>query len=177
MVKKRKPQKPKDPNRVERRGGDQGGRKPLTVINWDEFEKLCGIQSTLLEICSWFDCDDVTLSKYVLEHYGMPFSEVFKRKRGKGKVSLRRRQFQAALDGEVSMLIFLGKQYLGQTDKKEIKGMWQNPYLHMTDEELLRETERLKGLESSVDTKALAPVREVIDVGPKPQRVGESESA
>lgn len=39
---------------------------------------------------------------------------------GKGLASLRRRQFRAAEDGNATMLVWLGKQYLGQADKQEI---------------------------------------------------------
>lgn len=39
---------------------------------------------------------------------------------GEGLASLRRRQFKAANDGNPSMMIWLGKQYLGQTDKQDI---------------------------------------------------------
>ena len=39
---------------------------------------------------------------------------------GDGLASLRRRQFKAAQDGNATMLIWLGKQYLGQTDKQDI---------------------------------------------------------
>ena len=39
---------------------------------------------------------------------------------GEGLASLRRRQFKAANEGNATMLIWLGKQYLGQSDKQEI---------------------------------------------------------
>jgi hypothetical protein len=37
------------------------------------------------------------------------------------EVQLRAAQFRLALDGNTAMLIWLGKQYLGQTDKHETK--------------------------------------------------------
>lgn len=40
---------------------------------------------------------------------------------GEGRASLRRRQFKAANDGNATMLIWLGKQYLDQKDKQEIE--------------------------------------------------------
>lgn len=36
-----------------------------------------------------------------------------------GQVSTRRRQVQNAMDGDTAMLIWLGKNYLGQTDRRE----------------------------------------------------------
>ena len=37
-------------------------------------------------------------------------------------MSLRRKQFETALAGNVTMMVWLGKQYLGQKDKTEITG-------------------------------------------------------
>jgi hypothetical protein len=85
-------------------------------INKKEFEKLCSLQCTLLEICDWFDVEDDTLNIWCRNTYGKTFSEVFKVKRGTGQISLRRTQWQLAQKNP-SMAIFLGKQYLGQTDK------------------------------------------------------------
>lgn len=52
----------------------------------------------------------------------MSFAEYSDQKRAKGKLSLRRKQFQLALSGDRTMLIWLGKQYLGQVDKSELTG-------------------------------------------------------
>lgn len=46
------------------------------------------------------------------------FAEAFEVGRAKGHESLRRAQWRAAVEeGNVTMLIWLGKQYLGQSDK------------------------------------------------------------
>lgn len=100
---------------------NKGGRPKLPDIDWNEFENLCKIQCTVPEISSYFDMSDDTLQRKVLEHYGVGFAVVFAQKKGKGKVSLRRRQIQAALAGDKTMMVWLGKNYLDQTDKQEIK--------------------------------------------------------
>jgi len=97
------------------------------------FESLCSIQCTQAEICSVLDVDDVTLNSWCKRTYKkrikdeetgkyklvpMSFSEVFSIKREGGKASLRRKQWLLA-DHNAAMAIFLGKQYLGQTDKIE----------------------------------------------------------
>ena len=82
------------------------------------FENLCGLQCTLLEICDAFDVEDDTLNSWCKKTYGTTFSEVFKLKRGKGQISLRRMQWKLA-EKNAAMAIFLGKQYLGQKDKIE----------------------------------------------------------
>ena len=90
-------------------------------IEKEEFEKLCSLQCTLLEICDFFDVEDDTLNSWCKKTYGTTFSEVFKIKRGKGQISLRRMQWKLA-EKNPTMAIFLGKQYLGQTDKVETTG-------------------------------------------------------
>lgn len=98
---------------------NQGGR-PRLEISQQEFEKLCGIQCTLIEIISWFRCSDKTLEQWCHDTYGKGFSEVFKEKRSDGLRSLRRKQFEVAMSGDKTMLIWLGKQYLGQAEKQVI---------------------------------------------------------
>ena len=49
----------------------------------------------------------------------MNFSEIFKEKRGLGKISLRRSQWRLA-EKSATMAIWLGKQYLGQKDHEEV---------------------------------------------------------
>ena len=88
-------------------------------IDKKQFENLCGLQCTLLEICDAFDVDDKTLNEWCKKNYGTTFSEVFKTKRGKGQISLRRMQWKLA-EKNASMAIFLGKQYLGQRDNPDL---------------------------------------------------------
>ena len=90
--------------------------RPKIKIDKGQFEKLCGMQCTLEEIASFFDCCDDTINNWCKEVYDDNFSGVFKRKSGTGKISLRRTQFKIAEKGNASMAIFLGKQYLGQKD-------------------------------------------------------------
>jgi hypothetical protein len=48
--------------------------------------------------------------------------EAIDRGREQGRTTLRRLQWKAAEDGNPTMLIWLGKQLLGQRDKQEING-------------------------------------------------------
>lgn len=89
--------------------------RPKKEIDQDQFEKLCGLQCTEAEIMGWFDITDKTLTRWCKDTYGESFSEVYAKKREKGKISLRRAQFRLA-EKSASMAIFLGKNYLGQRD-------------------------------------------------------------
>lgn len=79
------------------------------------FKELCEIQCTKLEICAVMELSDKTLDARCKEAYGRSFSEVYAEKREGGKASLRRKQWLLA-DKNATMALWLGKQYLGQTD-------------------------------------------------------------
>lgn len=90
--------------------------RPRAEIDKKQFENLCGLQCTLEEICGWFGVTDKTLDSWCKRTYHASFSEVFKQKRGLGKISLRRSQWRLA-EKSATMAIWLGKQYLGQRDQ------------------------------------------------------------
>ena len=92
--------------------------RPKKEIDQKQFENLCGLQCTLEEICGWFDVCSDTLEAWCKRTYKRSFSEVFKQKRGAGKISLRRSQWRLA-EKNANMAIWLGKQYLGQKDNPE----------------------------------------------------------
>jgi hypothetical protein len=87
----------------------------MAVIDQKDFERLCGLQCTEQEVCAFFGVTDKTLNRWCKRTYKLSFSEVFKIKRGIGKISLRRAQWQLA-QKSAAMAIFLGKNYLGQSD-------------------------------------------------------------
>lgn len=91
--------------------------RPRKEIDKEEFEKLCALQCTKEEICGWFNITDKTLDAFAKREYDMTYSELYALKRGKGKISLRRAQFRLA-ETNATMAIWLGKQYLGQTDRQ-----------------------------------------------------------
>lgn len=93
--------------------------RPKKQIDKKQFETLCGLQCTMLEICDALDVSDKTLNAWCKRTYGEYFSEVFAKKRGIGKISLRRMQFRLA-EKNASMAIWLGKQYLEQRDVVEV---------------------------------------------------------
>ena len=89
--------------------------RPMKQIDKVQFEKLCALQCTEEEICGFLDVTDKTLEKWCQKEYKAHFSEVFRQKRGVGKVSLRRSQWRLA-EKNANMAIWLGKQYLEQRD-------------------------------------------------------------
>jgi hypothetical protein len=104
------------------KGDPKGGRPPFEFDD-NEFEKLKSmvrIQCTQAEICGIYGVDDMTLNR-ALKRRGEPgFSEFYKKHQDEGKASLRRAQWKAAQDGNPTMLVWLGKNNLGQTDRVDV---------------------------------------------------------
>jgi hypothetical protein len=80
-----------------------------TVIPPEEVEKLAAMHASIEEMAAFFGIPANTLSSN--------FGDIITKARASTKVSLRREQIKVALNGNVTMLIWLGKQYLGQADK------------------------------------------------------------
>lgn len=85
-------------------------------IDFKQLKELCGIMCTGEECAGFFNIDYDTLNARIKEKYGYGFSEYFKRKCTAGKISLRRTQFRLATEGDKTLNVWLGKQWLGQTD-------------------------------------------------------------
>lgn len=93
--------------------------RPLKEIDQKYFENLCALQCTENEICAFFEITDKTLTSWCKRTYGESFSEVYKKKREKGKISLRRAQMRLA-EKNAAMAIWLGKNILGQKDSMDV---------------------------------------------------------
>ena len=99
---------------------DKGGR-PNKPIDYAKLSKMCAIHCTGEECSSILDMDYDTLNRNLIADGHGGFADYFKKHSATGKMSLRRKQFTKAVDeGSVPMLIWLGKQYLGQKDKEEV---------------------------------------------------------
>lgn len=93
--------------------------RPRIEIDTETFKKLCGLQCTLAEISSFFDCSSDTIERWCKRELKLSFADAFKKYSSAGRISLRRWQFKMA-EHNVSMAIFLGKQYLGQKDQQDV---------------------------------------------------------
>ena len=99
--------------------GAMGGA-PEKPIDYKQLEKLCAIHCTGEECASLLNCSYEHLNNKLKEAGHGGFLEFFKKHSASGKASLRRRQYKAAVeDGNVPMMIWLGKQYLDQHDSSK----------------------------------------------------------
>ena len=98
---------------------NKGGR-PKKPIDYDKLKKMCSIHCTGEECASLLDVSYEHLNNMLIQDGHGGFLEFFKKHSAGGKMSLRRKQFEKAVtEGSVPMLIWLGKQYLGQKDLVE----------------------------------------------------------
>lgn len=87
------------------------GGRPKAVIDGDLVEKLASIGCTDKEIAMAANTSIDTL--------GRRFAERMEKGRENGKTRLRKKQLEVAMTGNVTMLIWLGKQMLNQAEKVE----------------------------------------------------------
>jgi hypothetical protein len=83
--------------------------RPKKKIDKDLVKRLAVIHCTNEEIASICKCSKDTIERR--------FAAIIKKGRDNGKMSLRRWQYEAAQKGNTVMLIWLGKQLLGQKDQ------------------------------------------------------------
>ncbi|WP_126939565.1 hypothetical protein [Veillonella sp. VA142] len=111
--------------------------RPTIKIDKDNFEKLCGLQCTLVEIAGFFNCSEDTIQRWCKRTYKMTFAETYKTYSQQGKIALRRYQMKLA-EKSAAMAIFLGKQLLSQRDysEVEVKADINNPFDGVTTEDI-----------------------------------------
>jgi len=95
--------------------------RPRKEVDYSTLDNLCAMQCTGEECASFLNMDYETLNRILKRDGKGGFKEYFALKGGKGKISLRRAQFQLATeDRNPTMLIWLGKQHLAQKDKQDL---------------------------------------------------------
>ena len=92
-------------------------KKNLIPIDWNEVNKYieCGAKGT--EVASALGMHPDTLYKRCNEEHGMVYTAYSATKRQKGDLMLHAKQYQVAMNGNTTMLIWLGKQRLGQLEQ------------------------------------------------------------
>tara|TARA_B110000438_G_scaffold303605_1_gene365923 strand:- start:3036 stop:3452 length:417 start_codon:yes stop_codon:yes gene_type:complete len=86
--------------------------RPRKQIDGEQVRKLAALHCTVDEIADILECSRDTLYRH--------HKEELEKGRAEGKMRLRTMQFKSASNGSASMLIWLGKQMLGQKDQHEV---------------------------------------------------------
>jgi hypothetical protein len=96
-----------------RRNGQRGGRPPID-IDLATVKKLASFMATDREIGAFLGLSTRTVAR-AKKH--SDFQEAMDQGRNLAKLNLRRAQWAAALGGNITMMIFLAKCYLGMSDR------------------------------------------------------------
>jgi hypothetical protein len=91
--------------------------RPKTNIDWNKVNGYLQAQCDGVGIAGLLGIHPNTLYRLCEEKYKISFSEYSAQKKAEGKELLRAKQFQVAMEGDKTMLVWLGKQYAGQRDK------------------------------------------------------------
>ncbi len=102
-------------------GRNDAALKIRKKIKKKDFVKLCKMQCTCSEIASFFEVKRTTLRNFCLREYKMPLDDFRNMHAEAGIISLRRVQWRNAMKTDnTQMQIWLGKQFLNQTDKRTV---------------------------------------------------------
>jgi hypothetical protein len=92
--------------------------RPRFVLDYETIEKYAMMQFTDYEIAAWIGMEPESFCRRKKKDDEL--SQCIKKGRAKGCGSLRREQYKKAMAGDGTALIWMGKNYLGQSDKKDI---------------------------------------------------------
>lgn len=95
--------------------------RPRKTIDYGVLDGLCEIQATGEECAAVLGIDYDTLNNILKREKDCTFTEYFRQKRAPGKITLRRSQFKEAVKGNAAMLIWLGKNWLDQSDTVQVQ--------------------------------------------------------
>lgn len=95
------------------RSTPKGGRPPVE-FDLVALENLCRIHATHREIAAFFACSTDTLVNRIKDD--PRFAAAMEHGYAHGRMGLRRKQMETALEGNPTMLIWMGKQLLDQRD-------------------------------------------------------------
>lgn len=94
------------------------GHRPSAKIDLIQLEQLCGINCTAEEIATFFKVSTKTIER---RRKVEAFAAVMERGYASGRITIRRMQMKLASAGNPTMLIWLGKQLLGQADTQKLE--------------------------------------------------------
>lgn len=120
--------------------------RPEKTINWELVDKLLMAGCPGTEIATHFDMHHDTFYRRVEDKYSIGFTAYSQEKRSRGDSMLRAKQFEKAMEGNNIMLIWLGKNRLGQKEGEDKHPLPPNDQ-NLTD--LIKEIKSMKDKQTS----------------------------
>jgi len=104
--------------------------RPKKQINWDLVERQMQAGCNAKEIARSISVDINTFYDRFKEEYGKGFADFADSFHSGGKGNIRLAQYMKALQGNVPMLILLGREWLGQGREEGVK---ESPFQELID--------------------------------------------
>lgn len=110
--------------------------RPVKTVDMEKLARVCQYPLTNEDIAAILDLSVDTITRAVKKEYGLGFAEYKAQKQSSMRFTILAKQLEVAKSGNVAMLIFLGKQYLGQSDKQEASIAVSQIKINKTEEKL-----------------------------------------
>ena len=110
------------------------GRKKI-AINWARVDSALKAGANGVQVAAMLGISFDTLSRRTNEEKNADFADYMREKREAGNEELLKAQYEGAIGGDRGLLIWLGKQRLNQTDKKEIKQQFDGLNFKIVEDE------------------------------------------
>lgn len=124
--------------------------RPRKDIDPVQVEKMAAIGCTYAEIAAVMGCDPSTLTRR--------FAQAIKDGHERRNASVRRSQYEVGVNKKnCTMLIWLGKQHLGQAEKIEQSGTFKHEHRNANEEEVLIAAEEIRLRRLFGDTGEVKP--------------------
>src|SRR5574343_1385285 len=94
--------------------------RPDRFINWDKMDAALQFGARLIDIQGILDVSKNTVLRAIKLKHGLSFEDYRNLKMSTMRAKLLQKQFDVAMQGNVTMLIWLGKQHLDQKEKSEV---------------------------------------------------------
>lgn len=111
------PTESKISTRKSKRKNKPGAGRPHKPIDWDLVNESLVKGALGCEVAAEFDMHPCTFYEKVFNEFGENFTNYASKLRKKGERSLRTKQYDEAMKGNTTLLVWLGKQKLSQRDQ------------------------------------------------------------
>ena len=88
-------------------------------LDWEKLDAILQFGARLLDAQDILGLGRETIREKIKERFDMTFTEYRELRMSKMRMKLLQKQYDVAMSGNVTMLIWLGKQHLKQTEKTE----------------------------------------------------------
>ncbi len=124
--------------------------RPEKTIDWERVDEMLEAGCLGTEIAPFFNMHHETFYDRVAKKFGIGFTEYMQQKRSKGDSLIRESQFKKAIKKlDNTMLIWLGKQRLGQ--RENLESNQESPLLSKAFDAVIGQLNQLQS-ERKIDT-------------------------